>query len=179
MSNNFLGEVRPFGGNFAPSGWAFCNGQLLPISQYTALFSLIGTTYGGDGQTTFALPNLQGALAVHQGTGSGLTPRTLGERGGTEQVTLLQGNLPVHTHLLNATAANATTGTVSASVLPATPTVANAHMYTINGSPAPTLDVMSGSACGVAGSSLPHDNIMPSLCVSFIIALVGIYPSRN
>jgi microcystin-dependent protein len=179
MSNNFLGEVRPFAGNFAPTGWALCNGQLLPIAQNSALFSLIGTTYGGNGVQTFALPNLQGRLAMSQGTGSGLTPRTLGEMNGTEQVTLLQSNLPVHTHTLNATTANATSGTISNSVLLAAPSATGAHIYTLPGTPAPTPETLSASSCGIAGSSLPHNNLMPSLCVSFIIALVGIFPSRN
>src|SRR5262245_64766586 len=109
MSEPFLGEIRMFGGNFAPRGWAFCNGQLLSIAQNTALFSLLGTTYGGDGQTTFALPNLQGRFAMHWGNASGLSPRTLGEVSGTESVTLLTSQLPAHTHPVAAISADGNT----------------------------------------------------------------------
>src|SRR5262249_4768157 len=136
--------------------------------QNTALFALLGTTYGGDGVTTFALPNLQGRLALHQGTGLGLSPRTLGEVGGTPTVTLLQGNLPVHTHSLNATTANATASAVASNLLMGQPTVTGGHLYvTQGGSPAPTPDVLSTQACGPAGQSLPHENMMPSLAVSY------------
>ena len=179
MSNNFLGEIRPFGGNFAPSGWALCNGQAMSIAQYNALFALIGTTYGGDGVSTFALPNLQSCASIHQGTGVGLTPRTLGEVGGTPTVTLLQGNLPAHTHSLNATATAATAPTPASNMLTGIPTAAKGDLYVTWGSPAPTPAALAASACGTAGQSLPHENMMPSLAVSYIIALVGIFPSRN
>jgi microcystin-dependent protein len=152
----------------------------MSIAQNTALYAVIGTTYGGDGITTFALPNLQGRLALHQGTGLGLSPRTLGEIGGTPTVTLLQGNLPVHSHTLNATTANATVSVIAANMLMAQPTVTNGHLYvTQGGSPAPTPIALSAQACGSAGQSQPHENMMPSLAVSYVIALVGIFPSQN
>jgi microcystin-dependent protein len=179
MSNFFIGEVRPFAGPFAPANWTFCNGQLMSIAQNTTLFALLGTTYGGDGISTFALPNLQGRLALHQGTGLGLSPRTLGEIGGTPTVTLLQGNMPAHFHSLNATTANATAASVGPTLLPAKTVAANSHLYTTQGASAPTPEVLSGQACGTAGQSLPHENMMPSLALSYVISLVGIFPSRN
>ena len=179
MSNMFIGEVRPFGGNFAPAGWALCNGQLLQIADNSALYALIGTTYGGDGQTTFGLPDLQGRVPLHQGQGTGLTSRTIGEKSGTPTVTLLQGNLPAHSHSLNATAANATSSTVAGNLLPAKPTASNSHLYTNQGTTPPTPDTLAPTACGTAGQSQPHDNMMPTLTVTYIIALQGIFPSRN
>ena len=181
MSNYFLGEVRPFGGNFAPQGWTMCNGQLLAISQNTALFALIGTVYGGDGITTFGLPDLRGRAMIHQGTGLGLSPRTLGEIGGSTSVTLLQGNLPAHIHSLNATATTATSaGPAGGNMLTGIPSVSTGHLYvTQSGSPPPTPTTLAGNACGLAGQSLPHENMMPSLTLTYIIALVGIFPSRN
>ncbi len=179
MVTPFLGEVRNFGGDYAPRNWALCNGQLLSIQQNTALFSLLGTTFGGNGVTTFALPNLQGTLAISQGQGPGLTPRTLGEVGGTEAVTLLQGNLPIHNHMLNATTQAAGVGTVIASnTLPGT-IASPGHLYINPGSPTPIPEVLPAIACGIAGQSLPHDNIMPCLVITFIIALAGIFPTRN
>jgi microcystin-dependent protein len=180
MSGYFLGEVRPFGGTFAPQGWTMCNGQLMAISQYTALFALIGTTYGGDGITTFGLPDLRGRAMIHQGTGLGLSPRTLGEISGTPNVTLLQGNLPVHMHSLNATATTATSpGPAGGNQLTGIPSASTGHLYVTQGTPAPTPDTLAGGACGPAGQSLPHENMMPSLTLTYIIALVGIFPTRN
>lgn len=161
-----------FGGNFAPRGWAFCNGQILPIAQNTALFSLLGTTYGGNGQTTFALPDLQGRYAMHWGNGPGLTPRTIGEAAGTESVTLVAPQLPAHNHTLSASAeGTADQGRPGKNTLATTST----PIYTAAAPDTP----MNASSIGSAGGSQPHDNMAPFQCVSFIIALEGIYPSRN
>lgn len=180
MSEPFLGEIRMFGGNFAPRGWALCNGQLLSIAQNTALFSILGTTYGGNGQTTFALPNLQGRVPMHWGAGPGLTPRTLGETGGTENVTLLLTQIPQHNHPVNA-AATATSaspaGAVPATVAPPRGSggaAQNAYAAAPDGA-----TVMNNGMVGQAGGSQPHANIQPFQCVTFIIALEGIFPSRN
>ena len=174
MSEPFIAEVRIFAGNFAPRGWAFCNGQLLPISQNTALFSLIGTTYGGDGRTTTALPNLQGRAPMHPGRGPGLTDRRLGESGGVTGVTLSANQMPAHTHTGSYfNNAPADTGTPSGS---ATLGVNDSqHNY------GPELDAesMSGQALKPEGGGQPHNNMQPYLGMNFIIALVGIYPSRS
>ena len=175
MSDPFIAEIRMFGGNFAPRGWAFCNGQLLSIAQNTALFSLLGTTYGGNGQTTFGLPDLQGRSPMHQGQGPGLTPRVLGETSGQENVTLLASQMPAHTHQPQADAsgggqtspANATWGAGGRGRPPA---------YAANPAPAAAL---SPQALAPTGGSQPHNNRSPYLGVSFIIALQGIFPSRN
>jgi len=175
MADNFVGEVRIFTGNFPPTGWAFCNGQLLPISQNTALFSLLGTNYGGDGKTTFGLPNLQGAFPMHAGAsaGPGLTQRITGETGGAETVALTKDQIPAHTHAVNA-AAVATAGTPDATTALA-PNSAGNPMYrwspTQRGHQSPAT-VLAG------GGGAPHDNLQPYLAVNFIIALQGIFPSR-
>ena len=167
MSSPYIGEIRMFGGNFAPQGWAFCNGQLLPISQYDTLFILIGTTYGGDGQTTFALPNLQSRVPVHAGPGF-----ALGQAGGTESVTLTASQIPAHTHTLNADENSGTQLGPANNVLAQTQ---NPLMYrTI----APTL-AMNGSSVQPAGGSQPHDNMLPFVAVNFIISLFGIYPTQS
>jgi microcystin-dependent protein len=182
----FVAEIRIFGFNFAPKGWAFCNGQILPISQNTALFSLLGTTYGGNGQTTFALPNLQSQLPVHQGQGIGLSNYSLGQTGGAPNVTINQSTTPTHNHTLSATQTIATTATIDTTVLPGQPTVAispaNPAFYAFQGAPPlPTLvpHPMAAGACSTTGGSQPHTNLMPSLCITFIIYLQGIFPSRN
>ena len=181
MSNPFLGEIRMFGGSFAPAGWAMCNGQLMDIAQNDALFSLLGTSYGGDGISNFGLPNLQGRLAVCQGNGQGLAPHTIGETAGTETVTLTTNQIPQHNHAFQASTITATTTVPGATVLPAPPSIPAGHFFVINDNttPAPTMDALEAAACGTAGGSQPHDNLMPTLCVTFIIALNGIYPSRN
>ena len=177
MSDPFVGEIRMFGGNFAPKGWAFCNGQTLAINQNQALFSLIGTYYGGDGVSNFQLPNLQSSLPMGQGNGNGLTPRVVGETGGEANVTLTTPSLPNHTHTFSASGSPASTTTI-ANNLPAT--LANGTFYTHNsGSPAPTFGNLQQQSVVLAGSGQPHGNLMPSLCVTFIIALQGIFPSRN
>lgn len=176
-----IGEIRMFGGNFAPRTWAFCNGQLLPISQNTALFSIIGTIYGGDGRTTFALPDLRGRTVIGPGAGPGLSDNRQGSRGGTESVTLTTQNMPSHTHSLNVTNGAGTTSS------PANNFLANSQVQIERGGE--TFDVMSygttpnstmgGSAVGNAGGSIPVNIRNPFLGVYYIICLQGIFPSRN
>ncbi|MGD9101677.1 MAG: tail fiber protein [Anaerolineae bacterium] len=171
MSEPFVGEIRMFAGNFAPRGWAFCDGQLLAVSQNDALFSLFGTIYGGDGRTTFGLPDLRGRIPVHQGQGPGLSNRRLGQKGGAERVTLNSNQLPAHSHPLMASSDAASATSPSGSML-GTPGF-NAYA-----SAAPA-DAMNASAIGNAGGGQGHSNLQPFLCINFIVALVGIYPSRN
>ncbi|MCG6118729.1 MAG: tail fiber protein [Aquimonas sp.] len=167
MAQPYVGEIRMFAGNFAPAGWMFCEGQLLPISENETLFQLIGTTYGGDGQSTFALPDLRGRLPIHQGNGF-----TLAETGGAEEITLTANQIPAHTHPLMATNNTATTQTASLQVLAAS-TGATISPY---GSDAPQTN-LAAQTIGPAGGSQPHTNFQPYLCVSFIISLFGIFPS--
>jgi len=171
MTQPFVGEIRIFGGNFAPSGWAFCNGQLMAIAQNSTLFNLIGTTYGGDGQTTFALPNLQSQVPVHQGTNQ-YGSYVIGQSGGSETVTVTTAQLPEHNHAL-AGGAGGNTGLVR----PGNhfPGPWSAEPYAAAAASPVT---MSASAVGPAGGSQPHDNMIPFLAVSFIISLFGIYPSQ-
>lgn len=172
MSTPYVGEIRMFGGNFAPRSWAFCDGQLLAVSQYDALFSLLGTIYGGDGRTTFGLPDMRGRLPVHFGQGTGLSPRPIGQRTGTENVTLTVNQLASHSHSQKAsTTSPGGTNDPANSVLAA----GDAKEYKQSG----TNVSMSPKAIGMTGGSRSHTNLMPTLCVSFIIALVGVYPSRN
>ncbi|HEY0107201.1 MAG TPA: tail fiber protein [Rhizomicrobium sp.] len=183
MSNIYLGQILMFGGNFAPRGFAFCNGQFLSISQNAALFSLVGTTYGGNGTSNFALPNMQSSVPLHMGQGLGLSSYELGQAGGTPAVTLIQLTMPNHSHTFNATAVVATGNTIANNSLLAQPTVGNPaprfYVHDVSGQPPVTPLPMNASVCGPAGGSQPHSNLMPSVCVSFIIALVGIFPSRN
>jgi microcystin-dependent protein len=172
MAEAYLGEIRMFGFNFAPQGWAFCNGQLLPISQNTALFSLLGTFYGGNGTTNFALPNLQSSVAIHQGQGPGLSPYEIGQIGGFEDVTLTQGQMPTHTHTVNANASPATASRPAGSALART--TDQIYATAPDGS-----TTMNAGTIANAGGSQPHSNIQPFLVISFCIALQGIYPSRN
>ena len=175
MADQFVGEVRMFCGNFAPNGWAFCNGQLLPISQNTALFSLMGTNYGGDGRSNFALPNLQGAFPMHAGAsaGPGLSPRHVGETGGTDSVTLTTAQLPAHGHAMQAVP-GASTGTPGATTSLA-PTSNGSALYR-----APDAVHLNTAPSDLAGSGggAAHNNLPPYLAVSFIIALQGIFPPR-
>ncbi len=173
MSEPFLAEIRIFAGNFAPRGWAFCNGQLLPIAQNTALFSLIGTTYGGDGRSTTALPNLKGRAPMHPGRGPGLTARRLGQKGGTETVTLTEAQMPNHTHTLEARPASGSTSDPAGNFFAA---LTGANFYTTDTS---SLTGMAAGAVQNAGGSLAHNNVQPYLALNFIIALVGLYPSRG
>lgn len=174
MSNPFLAEVRIFAGNFAPKGWALCNGQLMSISQNTALFSLLGTTYGGDGKSTFALPNFQGSAPMQQGQGPGLSLRDLGEIGGEQAVTLLQSEMPVHNHTF--TVGTGSRGEVSS---PSNNVPANAPSGSAMYSTAASNTSMSPQALSLSGGSQPHNNMMPYLCLTFIIALQGVFPARS
>lgn len=168
----FIAEIRIFAGNFPPRGWAFCDGQILPINQYSALFSLLGTTYGGDGRVTFALPDLRGRVPVHPGSGPGLTPRQWGERGGTETTSLTAAQMPAHSHAVKASDANGSA--VSPSGLVPARNAAGVPVYG-----PPTSAHLAGDAIEPAGGGQPHDNMQPYLGLSYIIALQGIYPSRN
>lgn len=174
MSEPFIAEIRIFAGNFAPRSWAFCDGQLLPISQNTALFSLIGTIYGGDGRTTTALPNMQGRAPMHPGRGPGLTVRRLGERIGVSSVTLTEAQMPSHSHVARAATAPGTTGTPSqtSSFVRSTPFV-----YQPNATA--NLVDMASSTLSTTGGNLDHTNIQPLLALNFIIALQGLFPSRS
>lgn len=171
MSQPFIGEIRMFGGNFAPRGWAFCNGQLQSIAENTTLFSLLGTTYGGDGQTTFGLPDLRGRVPIHFGQGAGLSARNMGEAGGAETVTLTVATMPAHTHLPAASTAAGTQTSPNGGVWSA----AGQLRYS-SGSPAAALNP---GAASLAGGGQPHENMVPFTAVSFIIAVEGIFPSRN
>ena len=171
MSEPFIAEIRIFAGNFAPRGWAFRNGQLLPVSQNTALFSLIGTTYGGDGRTTTALPNLKGRAPMHPGTGPGLSSRRLGQRGGAETVTLSEAQMPSHTHTQHASERAARDEFPSSNA-----TFGEAGETTYGSG---TVVSMSSQAITNTGGSQAHNNLQPFLTMNFIIALVGVYPSRS
>lgn len=177
MADPFVAEIRIFPFNFAPQGWAFCNGTILPIAQNTALFSLLGTTYGGNGQTTFALPNLQGRGPMHPGAGPGLSSRFLGEAGGTEVVTLLQSEIPSHSHVLQAsTAAADEEGQKSpANALPGAQQATNPLYGALPG----TAVTMADSSLSPIGASQPHNNMQPYLTLNFNIALQGIFPPRS
>ncbi|YCM46714.1 tail fiber protein [Verrucomicrobiaceae bacterium 227] len=178
MSTPFIGEIKIFAGNFAPRGWALCDGQLLAISTNDALFSLLGTIYGGDGRTTFGLPDMRGRVPVHQGSGPGLTDRRIGVRGGQEQVTLTSTQMPAHDHggRLQAVDKDATTANAAGAML--AKSVGNSIYHTGVGRGSKP-NVMNTSAIQSVGGSQSHNNIAPVQCVNFIIALVGIYPSRN
>jgi microcystin-dependent protein len=171
----YIGEVRAFGFNYAPVGWAFCDGQLLSISQYTALFSILGTTYGGDGVSNFALPNLQNGAPMHWGSGQGLTPRTLGEVLGTNSVTLTAAETPSHNHTIQTAQANAPaqeSGTPSG-----TSWLGNSLPGTAYSDSTAALDSsLAPNAIGVSGGSQPHQNMQPILALNFCIALEGIFP---
>lgn len=174
MSDPFVAEIRIFAGNFAPKGWAFCNGQLMPISQNTALFSLLGTIYGGDGKSTFALPDLQGRAPMHPGQGPGLSLHDLGESAGSETVTLLETEMPAHGHNVATTQSRFTLGSPGGNALTGS---RNASTYQTNtGS---NLVAMNPAAVGPSGGSLPHNNRQPYLTLNFIIALQGIFPPRS
>ena len=174
MADPFVAEIRIFGFNFPPTGWAFCNGQLLPISQNTALFSLLGTFYGGDGKSTFALPNLQGSAPIHQGQGSGLSLYSLGQTGGSETVTLLQSEIPAHSHAARVSGRPANEND-PAGLYWAGATV---NIYT-NTSPAPNAVIMAPEMLAPAGGDLPHNNLMPYLTLNFCIAMQGVFPPRG
>jgi len=177
MAEQYLGEIRIWAGNFAPNGWQLCNGQLLPIQQNAALFSILGTTYGGDGIRTFALPNFQGRLPVHWGNGAGLTPYVIGEQTGSENVTLVSTQMPAHTH--SVAASNAAAGEAAPDnniwAIPVDSTGAPGAGFNAP----PGNAVLSPTAIGAAGGSQPHTNIQPVLALTFIIATTGVFPSRG
>lgn len=181
MAQPFIGQVIMFGGNFAPRGWAFCNGQPLPISQYDALFNLIGTTYGGDGQQTFNLPDLRGRLPFNQGTGAGLSPYVIGQTGGTESVTVTTQQLTAHNH-----PAMAKTGTPGGANIPSASVVLSDELqtaatasYTYTAFGSPTQSALGPLTIGLSGGSQPHENRQPVLALNYVISLFGIYPSQN
>ena len=174
MADPFVAEIRIFGFNFAPKGWAQCNGQLLPLSQNTALFSLVGTYYGGDGKSNFGLPNLQGSAALHPGQGPGLSLYDLGQTGGTETLTLLESEMPAHSHAGRAIApATANQDDASPNVMLAQ--VTGANIYTTSNN----LQPLAPQALTPIGGSLPHNNLQPYLVLNFCIALQGVFPPRS
>ena len=176
MSDQFVAEIRIFPFNFPPTGWAFCDGQLLPISQNTALFSLLGTTYGGDGKSTFALPDMQGNAPMQPGQGQGLSLRDLGEISGVETITLLQSEIPVHTHALMA---NAFQGDKTVPAPTTSLAESQGGAVYVAGNPLPALAQMAIQALPPAGGGLPHNNMQPYLTLNFCIALQGIFPPRT
>lgn len=173
MSDQFVAEIRIFPFNFPPTGWAFCDGQLMPLSQNTALFSLLGTTYGGDGKSTFALPDLQGNAPMQPGQGQGLSLRDLGEMSGIESITLLTSEIPLHTHVLNAAPdpANQQIPTNTSALTRS----AGGNAYSTNNA---GLVAMAPQILSLAGGGLPHNNMQPYLTLNFCIALQGIFPQR-
>lgn len=173
MADPFVAEIRIFPFNFAPKGWAWCNGQLMPLSQNTALFSLLGTVYGGDGKSTFALPDLQGSAPMHPGQGQGLSLHDLGEIGGSETVTLLTSEMPAHNHTMGAQ--NNPLGGVADPTGATLSRPASGNLYTSTLNP---LAPMAPQAIAPAGSSLPHNNMQPYLTFYFNIALQGVFPPR-
>ncbi len=175
MAQPYVGEIRLFGGNFAPAGWAFCDGRLLPISENETIFQLIGTTYGGDGQSTFALPDLRGRVPVHQGTAPGLGTIVIGQTGGTETVTLTVQQIPVHNHAMLATGTGQTTSPQNAFFATMVSTQAGANAY----GAAPVTTPLVATSIGATGGNQPHENMQPTLFVNYIISLFGIFPSQN
>ena len=174
MDTPWMGMIMAFGFNFSPLGWEFCNGQLLPIAQYSALFSLLGTTYGGDGVNTFALPNLQGRAAIHQGAGPGLSVYSMGEADGIEACTLAGSQLPQHGHQMRANMSPGDTGAPMNAIF--AETGATDREYLASGQ---ANVLMSNSAIGITGGNQPHNNLQPYLTVNFCIATEGVFPSRN
>ena len=174
MSDPFVAEIRMFGGNFAPKGWAQCNGQLLAISQNTALFSLLGTFYGGDGKSTFALPNLEGSTPIGQGQGAGLTDRFIGEAAGEQSVTLLASEMPVHNHLVQVYVDDLALQVAPGPLQVIGKAAGGSSPFAVSSN-----TNMAFNAFSVAGSSFPHNNMSPFLTVTFIIAQQGVFPPRG
>jgi microcystin-dependent protein len=172
MPEPYIGEIRMFGGNFAPAGWAFCNGATLPISENDALFTLIGTTYGGDGQETFSLPNLQSRVPIHMGTGPSGTTYQIGEMAGTEQETLTVQQIPIHSHPMLASTGPGNVNAPGGNVIGESSSV----KVLINDSPTGNLNI---NAVTPVGGSQPHENCQPFLCINFIISLFGVFPSQT
>jgi len=174
MAQPYVGEIRMFAGNFAPSGWMFCEGQTLPISENDVLFTLIGTTYGGDGQETFNLPNLASRIPLHMGTGPDGTTYQIGEMAGVESVTLTTQQIPSHTHPLTASGTQATF-TNPASNVPAKAPILATQTYGTDNPP----DSLNAGTIGQAGGNQPHENTQPFLCINFIISLFGVFPTQT
>ena len=177
MSTPYVGEIRLFGFSRIPNGWFSCDGSLKSIAEYQVLFVLLGTTYGGDGVQTFAVPDLRGQLPLHQGTGQGLTQRVIGQSGGTENVTLIGNQMPTHTHAATVTSGNASTTTPGNQLQPAALTNSDT-MYATDATGAASF-ALTNAAVGMQGGSLPHDNTMPTLTTSHCIAWAGIFPSQS
>jgi microcystin-dependent protein len=175
MAQPYVGEIRMFAGNFPPNGWMFCEGQLLPISEYETLFNLIGTTYGGDGQSTFALPDLQGRLPLHMGTALGTT-FTIGENGGVESVTLTTQQIPIHTHGLLCAASG---GVPNSNPKDGFWAATDQNQYSTQAGNSPMGTAQNNLLSDIAGGSQPHENLMPFLCVDFIISLFGLFPQQT
>jgi len=173
MSQPFIGEIRMFGGNFAPAGWAFCNGQVIAISENDTLFNLIGTTYGGDGQETFALPNLQSRVPIQMGQGSGLSNYNIGEMSGVESVTLNVNQIPSHNHVPAANSGTGTSTNPANNVWAAQPALLQYSAGGTEDSP------LRNNAIQPAGGNQPHDNMIPYLAINYIISLFGVYPTQN
>ena len=173
MGQPYIGEIRMFGGNFAPAGWAFCNGATMPISENDALFTLIGTTYGGDGQETFQLPNLQSRVPLHSGTAKSGTTYVIGETGGVENVTLNTQQMPTHTHPMTASLNPGIAGNAQGNIICSSPSI---NLYIEGEGPD---NVMNNGVVGPVGGSQPHENLQPYLCISFIISLFGVFPTQN
>lgn len=173
MSEPFIGQIMIFGGNFPPKGWAFCDGSLMAISQNTALFSILGTMYGGDGRTTFALPDLRGRVPIGMGSGPGLSSYTEGQMGGQETHTLLTTEMPAHTHAVAVAASNEANTPQNR---PGGNVLGAANIYDL---PASADAALGGVSCGPAGGGQPHENRQPYLAMNYIIALAGIFPSRS
>jgi len=175
VADPFVAEIRIFPFNFAPKGWAWCDGQLLPLSQNTALFSLLGTTYGGNGKSNFALPDLQGSAPMHPGQGPGLSLHDLGETGGSETVTLLESEIPAHSHTMKATVEDGTQGTLTPGITLASSVGGKLYQTTTNSN----LKPMNPSVIAPAGGDQPHNNMQPYLTFYFCIALQGVFPPRT
>lgn len=173
MADPFIGEIKIVGFNFPPRGWAFCDGQLLSIAQNTALFSILGTTYGGNGQSTFGLPNLQGRAPMHFGQGPGLTPYSLGETSGQETVTLTSTQIPLHNHGLSASSVNGSVDNPTGAIFASSGGRGRPLLYATGG------NQTQMAATQVGGGSQPHENVQPYLALNFIIALQGVFPARN
>lgn len=173
MSEPFIGQIKNFAGNFAPRGWAFCEGQLLSVNQNQALFTILGTTYGGDGRTSFALPDLRGRVALHAGSGPGLTPRNLGARGGTQENVLSVAELPSHSHQMQASSAAASDKSPAGNLL------AVSRRGDLYGNAAGPTTALANAAVASSGAGQSHANEMPFQCINYIIALEGIFPSRS
>jgi len=177
MSDQFIGEIRMFAGNYAPQDWALCNGQSMAISQNDVLYSVIGTTYGGDGVTSFNLPDMRGRIPIHMGPGPNLTQRVIGQNGGTETVTITEATMPQHTHTFNAsTSAGNATAPASTKVLGQIAGANTPGLYSATATAPVTMNASSITALSTGG--MAHSNLMPSLCINFIIALNGYFPQR-